>query len=64
MEITEISQVDIEKIQLAMTRQAASNDWKTERQKRLDASRFGRICKITEKTNASVLARSFLNQKD
>ena len=38
MEITEISQQDIEQIQLAMTRQAASNNWKTKRQKRLDAS--------------------------
>ena len=64
MEITEISQQDIEQIQLAMTRQAASNHWKTDRQKRLNASRVDRICKITEKTNASVLARSFFNQKD
>lgn len=56
--ISEISDKDIEDIQVATTGQNKNNKWFSERCKRLQSSKFGKICKATDRTDFKNLAKS------
>ena len=62
--VTEISHAETSEIQGNTVGQANNLQWKLERQKRLTASNFGQICKLTDRANPVKLAHSFLNIKD
>ena len=62
--ITEISQMEADALQRATVGQSINQTWKAERLKRLTSSMFGRICKMTERTNGVVLARSLLVDRE
>ena len=64
IKVTSITDDERDELQRATTGQTDSTDWIRERQKRLTASRFGRICKMTARTDAAALAQSFFTQKD
>jgi hypothetical protein len=63
MRVTQISGQEIEDVETATRDQSSSLLWVEERKKRLNASTFGRICKMTDRTNGSLLARSLLVHK-
>jgi len=62
--VTEISHAETSEIQERTVGQANNLQWKLERQKRLTASNFGQICKLTDRANPVKLAQSFVNIKD
>jgi len=62
--VTEITPDEVHEIQENTIWQANNKQWIAERQKRLNSSRFGRICKMTAATDGHSLARSYLNEKD
>ena len=62
--VTEITQFEVNAVQTLTIGQCTNLQWKTERKKRLSASQFGRICKMTEPTNAQRLAKSSLIHED
>ena len=64
LRITEITETEISDIQSATIGQITNPVWKTEKQKRLTASNFGQICKLTERANASKIAKSYLAVKE
>lgn len=53
--VRSISQREVINIEQKTRAQSKAKDWFHERQKRLTASNFGRICKLTDKTNVTVL---------
>ncbi|KAL5015480.1 hypothetical protein ScPMuIL_009750 [Solemya velum] len=55
--VTKISESQISEIEVATRQQALCKRWYAERCKRLHASKFGLICKATERTNFPLLAR-------
>ena len=44
--------------------QSTNTQWKQERKKRLSASNFGRICKMTDRTNKQLFVKSLMVHKD
>lgn len=62
--VTEISCAEISEIEKSTIGQANNMNWKLERQKRLTASNFGQICKLTDRSNPVKLAQAFLEIKD
>ena len=56
--IREMTVTELEEIEKSTRLQAASMVWRTECIKRLPSSKFGLICKSTERTNKRKLARS------
>lgn len=58
LDVLSISEADREKVERQTRGQGSNKHWATERTKRLQSSNFGRICKLTERTDASVYARS------
>jgi hypothetical protein len=63
IKVTEITEDEVREIQSATVGQ--NNDlWHRERQKRLNSSKFGRICKRTDRTDPRALARSLLVKED
>ena len=62
--ISEISQSEIDALQQATCGQSSNPVWKAERLKRMTLSNFGRICKLTDKTNAPKFAKSFLTDHE
>lgn len=61
--LTNISQEHVTQIEQDTRGQAVVGLWHTERTKRMTASRFGRICKVTEKTDADKYAQSLQQVK-
>jgi hypothetical protein len=61
LKVSEISEHDITCIERATLRQSENEMWLKERQKRLNSSSFGRICKRTSKTDSQKMARSMLS---
>jgi len=59
-----LSDSEVAAIQQATVGQVENSLWSVERQKRLTASNFGRICKRTDKTDSFVLAQTLLGQKE
>lgn len=59
-----MSESEAHELQCATIGQSDNLTWKSERLKRLNASTFGRICKLTERTNGSVYAKTLLKEKD
>ncbi len=57
------SQKDAETLEKKTRKQALSQLWRDERKIRLTASRFGEICKLTEKKNISKLCDSLYGEK-
>ena len=53
-----INNADREEVEHQTRGQGSSKHWAFERTKRLQSSNFGRICKLTERTGASVYAKS------
>lgn len=62
--ISEISNLEIEEIEKATRGQSMNDRWMAERKKRLSASNFGRICKMTGRTDAVRFAKSLLMRKE
>ncbi|XP_041374757.1 uncharacterized protein LOC121387645 [Gigantopelta aegis] len=56
--ITDISDEQIRVIEVATRKQSSCKRWYKGRCKRLQTSRFGQICKATERTNFPMLARA------
>ena len=60
--VTHISDEHATQIECDTKGQAVSKLWHADRAKRITASRFGRICKMTERTDATKLAASLQEQ--
>ena len=58
MQISNISDAQINAIERATVGQSLNAEWAEERTKRFTSSNFGRICKCTDKTDKHKLARS------
>jgi hypothetical protein len=58
--ISEITRAEVDALQHATIGQSTNSTWKAERMKRINSSQFGRICKMTGKTNGSAFATSML----
>jgi len=62
--ITEITKTEVDALQQATHCQSANPIWREERCKRLTSSTFGKICKMTERTNDVLLAKSLLSYQE
>lgn len=58
LNVLSICEADREKVERMTKGQGPNKHWATERMKRLQSSNFGQICKLTERTDASVYAKS------
>ncbi len=56
--VLSICEADREKVERMTKGQGSNKHWATERMKRLQFSNFRQICKLTERTDASVYAKS------
>lgn len=61
LRVSSVSATERQNIESATRQQAASSQWRLERQLRLQSSNFGRICKATNRTNFDLLAQNMLN---
>lgn len=61
--VTQITAEEVQEVELHTRDQGNSSRWFEERQKRMTASRFGDICKATDRRNMEALAVSFLSAK-
>ena len=58
LNVLSICEADREKVERMTKGQGSNKHWATERMKRLQFSNFRQICKLTERTDASVYAKS------
>jgi len=64
LRITEITEYDVKAVQVETIGQSTNIQWKNERKKRISASNFGCICKMTDRTNKQLFVKSFMVHKD
>jgi hypothetical protein len=64
MRVCEITESEIRDLEVATVGQADNLLWKSERLKRISASRFGRICKMTDRTDPFKLAKSMMSHRE
>jgi len=62
--IAEITKTEADALQQATLGQSANPIWRQEHHKRLISSTFGKICKMTERTNNVLLAKSLLTYQE
>jgi len=64
LRITEITEYEVKAVQVETIGQSTNIQWKSERKKRIGASNFGRICKITDRTNKQLFVKSLMIHTD